>query len=133
MFVCFSVVATLLAGFASSAVFADEMLACGGALHAMVALLEKWSRWPGPPNHAWNRRASRPCPPRLFFIYIFVFLYWGCGRYMQFLLAAVLLGLDLRQHAPAAPVRDCCQAAPARSRHAFELVVINVCVHLLRR
>jgi hypothetical protein len=50
------VLATLLAGFASNAVFADEMLAPEGGLRSMLALLEKWCRWPGPPNHAWNRR-----------------------------------------------------------------------------
>ena len=64
--------ATLLAGFASSPFFADEMLQGGGALHAYVTLLQKWCDWAGPPNHHWN-------------------------RYMQFLLAALLLGLDVRQ------------------------------------
>jgi hypothetical protein len=83
------------------------------------------------------RQPPLPAASFLFCTYvicILVFVYMGKRhRYMQFLLAALLLGLDLRQHAPAAPVRDCSQVAPARSRHAFELVVVNVCVHLLRR
>ena len=96
------VIATLLAGFACCAVYADEMLPRGGTLHAFVALLQKWSVWPGPPNHAWNRWApkaiaSLDCQP------MHVAVRNAC-RYMQFLLAALLLGLDLRKQAPVAPV-----------------------------
>lgn len=54
-----AVLATLLAGFASSTLFVDEMLARGGAAPAFIALLQQWCRWQGPPNHAWNRQASR--------------------------------------------------------------------------
>jgi hypothetical protein len=52
---CVPVISTLLAGYASNATFADEILKRGGALHSYVALLQKWCAWSGPPNHMWNR------------------------------------------------------------------------------
>ncbi len=55
---CDAVLTTLLAGFASSTLFADDMLARDGAAPAFIALLQQWCRWQGPPNHAWNRQAS---------------------------------------------------------------------------
>ena len=75
-------------------IFRGRDAAGGGALHAYVTLLQKWCDWAGPPNHHWN-------------------------RYMQFLLAALLLGLDLRQQRArvrAAAVRCCwCASGCAKS------------------
>ena len=104
-----AVVATVLAGFAVCAVFADEMLPREGTMHAFVALLQQWSVWPGPPDHVWNRWApfllenpvftSQPLPVPC------------CRR--------VVLPLNIRASAQVHAVSACCSAAGARHEDAM--------------